>query len=111
MNYCSQDSWIGDLKHPIYSSKYYLRGSTIFKAIISQVLEDQDPYTNELVIIGSSAGTIGVFNHISWIVNSLNFPVENIQMILDSFYSPITPVEPMQVLSPSFTPYSYPESC
>jgi hypothetical protein len=92
MNYCSQDGWLG--------SGYYLRGSINFKAIVSQVLKDQDPTTTELVIVGSSAGTIGVFNHIEWIVNSLHYPTNNIQMILDSFYAPVSQVTPMEVLLP-----------
>jgi hypothetical protein len=89
MNYCSQDGWLG--------SGFYLRGSIIFKAILSQVLKDQDPTVTELVIVGSSAGTIGVFNHIQWIVNSLHYSVENVQMVLDSFYAPVTHVTPMEV--------------
>jgi hypothetical protein len=89
MNYCSQDGWLG--------SETYLRGSIIFKGIFSQVLKDQDPETTELVVVGSSAGTIGVFNHIEWIVNSLHYPAGNIQMILDSFYAPVTQVTPMEV--------------
>lgn len=90
MNYCSQDGWLGN--------EIYLRGSIIFKGIISQVLKDQDPNLTELVIVGSSAGTIGVFNHIEWIVNTLQYPVKNIDMILDSFYAPVTQVTPMDVI-------------
>lgn len=98
MNYCSQDGWLGRVPVPLYSG-YYLRGSVIFQAIFSEVLAGQDPNQTQLVIVGSSAGTIGVFNHIDWIVNTLHYPVTNIQMILDSFYAPVTQVTPMEVSS------------
>jgi hypothetical protein len=96
MNYCSQDGWLGRFPSSLYSG-YYLRGSIIFESILSEVLRDQDPLQTQLILVGSSAGTIGVFNHIDWVVNSLHYPVQNIQMILDSFYAPTSQVTPLEV--------------
>ena len=97
MNYCSQDGWLGRVEEPIYSRGLYLRGSFIFQAILLEVLKAQNRETTELILVGSSAGTIGLFNHIDWVINFLGFPVSNVQMILDSFYAPVTQVTPMKV--------------
>jgi hypothetical protein len=96
MNYCSQDGWLGRFPTELYSG-YYLRGSLIYQAILTQVLKTIDPTAHQLVLVGSSAGAIGVFNHLDWIVKTLHFPVQNLEVILDSFYAPITQVEPMKV--------------
>lgn len=98
MNYCSQDGWLGLVDTPIYSRQLYLRGSYIFQAIILQVLKNRNINNTQLVLVGSSAGTIGVFNHIDWIINTLGFSVHNVQMVLDSFYAPVTQVTPIKVI-------------
>lgn len=75
----------------------HLRGSIILKAILREVLEEVDRETTEVNFVGSSAGAVGTWNHIQWVVDEMKFQTHLLTMILDSFYAPVSQVTPDDV--------------
>lgn len=98
MSYCSQDGWLGENPSKAFN-KYYLRGGTSFKAIVSEVLSGKTPSSLSIVLIGSSSGALGASNHVEWLVNTFGFTSSQISLVLDSFYMPISNIPPDSVSS------------
>eukprot|EP00602_Paraphysomonas_sp_CaronLab_P010018 CAMPEP_0185037034 /NCGR_PEP_ID=MMETSP1103-20130426/30908_1 /TAXON_ID=36769 /ORGANISM="Paraphysomonas bandaiensis, Strain Caron Lab Isolate" /LENGTH=1442 /DNA_ID=CAMNT_0027574831 /DNA_START=372 /DNA_END=4697 /DNA_ORIENTATION=- len=96
LNFCSQDGWLGRSESLVNGA--YLRGSTIFQAALSEVLNSTNRDNAELVLIGSGAGALGIFNHMRWIVDTLGFSEGQLSVVLDSYLSPITQTQPSKKL-------------
>lgn len=106
MPYCSQDGWLGNTTAKAFD-KYYLRGSVIFRAIIREALAGQTLSSLEIVLVGSSSGALGVFNHIEWMVESMGLSVDQISVVLDSFYMPMSNLSPDSVSDSVIIYYYY----
>jgi hypothetical protein len=96
MNYCSQDGWLGRVLGTLYDG-FYIRGSYNFQYTFLEVLANADPLSLKLILVGSSAGAIGMFNHLEWITETFHLSTTQINLILDSFYAPVTQVTPSKV--------------
>lgn len=95
--YCSSDGWLlDDLR--LLSDTFYVRGAVILQSILSEVLSGIE-YRNAttLVLAGSSAGALGVVNHLAYVTNTLGFPAANVMMILDSWSAPLPLFETSEV--------------
>lgn len=81
--YCSSDLWLGDDKRNMSPSfrfdpnesdsiQFTFRGSVIFQGTVADLLSQHKlGEAEEIVFIGSSAGGIGVMNHIKWLEESV----------------------------------------
>jgi hypothetical protein len=98
MNYCTQDAWLGRLTDSMHPNGYYLKGAIIMESILIEVLEGVDLSAAEIVLVGTSAGAIGVMNAADFVVNDLGVPINRLSMILDSFNSPVTSLKPEKVI-------------
>ena len=96
MSYCSLDGWLGENLGTSFD-QYYMRGSTIFKAIINEALATEDISTLEIVLVGSGSGALGVFNHLSWLVNTVGLTSAQLSIVLDSFHLPVSNIAPAKV--------------
>ena len=102
--YCSSDLWLGNDKRNLSqpfrfapnetdSIQFTFRGSVIFQGAIQDLLGTHGlTEAEEIVFIGSSAGGVGVMNHIKWleesVLDSRNETLQNsslrVSAILDS---------------------------
>lgn len=81
--YCSSDLWLGNdmrnLSQPFRftpnetdSIQFTFRGSVIFQGAVQDLLDTYGlAEAEEIVFIGSSAGGVGVMNHIKWLEESI----------------------------------------
>lgn len=81
--YCSSDLWLGDdLRNQSLpfrfspdeteSIQFVFRGSAIFRGTVEDLLTKHGlDNAEEIVFIGSSAGGVGVMNHIKWLEKSV----------------------------------------
>lgn len=82
--YCSSDLWLGNdsrdqWSYPFRFSpnetesiQFVFRGSAIFRGAVEDLLKSYNlSNAEEIVFIGSSAGGVGVMNHINWLEKSV----------------------------------------
>lgn len=80
--YCSSDLWLGndmrDLPQPFRfvpnktdSIQFIFRGSVIFREAVQDLKSYGLTEAEEIVFIGSSAGGVGIMNHIKWLEESV----------------------------------------
>ena len=73
--YCSSDSWLGTQTKSNISSlqnsspveQFVFSGKIIFQSVILELLNRDLSEVQEIVFVGSSAGAIGVLNHVKWL--------------------------------------------
>lgn len=78
--YCSSDSWLGtqiqsnvsSLQNNSAIKQFVFSGKIIFQSVILELLSQDFSRVRELVLVGSSAGAIGVLNHIEWLKTLLS---------------------------------------
>ena len=99
ISYCSSDAWLSNSLAPL--GTYYTRGSIILKSVLDELLTNVTKSTSEVIFMGTSAGGIGVMNHVSHLTNTLEFPVSNVNLIVDSWYYSSIPSEPQNPVSSS----------
>lgn len=97
--YCSSDAWLFD-ELKLLSGQFYVRGAIILQSILRELFSGAAVSQTKLVLVGSSAGAVGVFNHVSFVVQTLGFPSANVQMILDSWSVPLPVFEYNEVSVP-----------
>ena len=85
--YCSSDVWLADDGNetseecfdfefdPLSTTlQFAFRGKVIFRSIFSQLIDSHGMnLSDEVVLVGSSAGGLGVINHASWVREQLDF--------------------------------------
>ena len=85
VQYCSQDSWLGDSR---MSGNFFRSGSVHVKAFLNYWLNEvikAEVQIDVLVITGVSAGTMAVLNHINMIQSVTEAAgVKSLRIILDS---------------------------
>ena len=77
--YCSSDSWLGtqtrfnvsSSKDSNSTSEFIFGGKIIFQSVILELLGHHFNHAREVVFVGSSAGAIGVLNHVKWLKDIL----------------------------------------
>ena len=97
--YCSSDAWLANRSNPDKMSiaefseerdadNFVYKGRVIFQAVFEELLQDYNlSNASELVLVGSSAGGIGVLNNLGWVEDRLrNASAWNIRIltIIDS---------------------------
>ena len=99
--YCSQDAFLADRDNPNYdpdfkftfnnshgADNFVYKGKIIFQSVIEQLIEEGLANASKLVLVGSSAGGIGVLNHIDWVERTLknrtNSTAPEVMSIIDS---------------------------
>ena len=95
--YCSSDAWLADRDNPTKSSlrftfapgedNFVFKGRVIFQSVINEVLRIANGTLKSLVLVGSSAGGIGVLNNLEWVeerVRNTSNPTARVFAILDS---------------------------
>ena len=97
--YCSSDAWLANRSNPIRTSiaefseerdadNFVYKGRVIFQAVFEELLQYHNlSIASELVLVGSSAGGIGVLNNLGWVKERLgNASAWNIRIltIIDS---------------------------
>ena len=89
--YCSSDLWLGnDTKYinnftfdPMATDlQFTFRGFVIFRSLFRELFDDPQNVTGNILIAGSSAGGVGVINHIQWVKQFL--PNAAIRVFTDS---------------------------
>ena len=77
--YCSSDAWLGTqtkATNPDNSTaseeEFVFSGEIIFQSVIFELLSQDLNQAREIVLVGSSAGAVGVFNHVQWLQNLLS---------------------------------------
>jgi hypothetical protein len=92
--YCSSDLWLGQGNNSRFRKQgfqfhndssvndFIFRGYTIFHSVIEDLLLDGLMIARQVVMVGSSAGGIGVLNHIGYVQSML--PTATVAAILDS---------------------------
>ena len=90
--YCSSDGWLGsraltNIGVPFNSTpdadNFAFRGHVIFQAVINELITVYNlSNSSELVLVGSSAGGVGVLNHLNWVRAQL--PGALIKAVVDS---------------------------
>lgn len=90
--YCSSDGWLGS--RPLtniafqfnFSSdadNFAFRGHVIFQAVVNELVSLHNlSNSSELVLVGTSAGGVGVLNHLPWVRARL--PGSKIKAVVDS---------------------------
>lgn len=77
--YCSSDSWLGtQTKSKLHNTQnksavkqFIFSGEIIFQSVIVELLSQPLQQANEIVFVGSSAGGVGVLNHVTWLKERL----------------------------------------
>ena len=97
--YCSSDAWLANRSNPDKMSiaefseerdadNFVYKGRVIFQAVFEELLQDYNlSNASELVLVGSSAGGIGVLNNLDWVEDRLrNASARNVRIltIIDS---------------------------
>ena len=97
--YCSSDAWLANRSNPERTTiaefseerdadNFVYKGRVIFQAVFEELLQYHNlSNANELVLVGSSAGGIGVLNNLDWVKERLgNTSAWNIRIltIIDS---------------------------
>lgn len=97
--YCSSDAWLANRSNPDKMSiaefseerdadNFVYKGRVIFQAVFEELLQDYNlSNASELVLVGSSAGGIGVLNNLDWVEDRLrNASAWNVRImtIIDS---------------------------
>lgn len=93
--YCSSDAWLANHSTPQFdsgaefsfsnasnSTNFVFKGADIFHSVIEDLLLQGLGDATELVLVGSSAGGVGILNHLKWVQEQLKNV--NIFVILDS---------------------------
>ena len=83
--YCSQDAFLANRTNPVRTDftsgfndtegadNFVYRGRKIFYSVIEDLLENRRmKYAKRIVLAGSSAGGIGILNHLEWVQKVLN---------------------------------------
>ena len=47
--------------------QFTFRGFVIFRSLFSEIFEDSQNFTGNILLAGSSAGGVGVINHVRWV--------------------------------------------
>jgi len=94
--YCSSDAWLANRSNPTKSSiadfsesinadNFVYKGRVIFQAVFEELLGRWNlSDARELILVGSSAGGIGILNNIGWVEERLQNESINILTIIDS---------------------------
>lgn len=92
--YCSSDLWLGQGNHSRFPGEQFefhndssvndfiFRGYTIFHAAIEDLMPHGLANATEVLLVGSSAGGIGVMNHVRYMQSVL--PAATVAAIIDS---------------------------
>ena len=81
--YCSQDAFLANRSNPVRSDfsfnstqgadNFVYKGREIFYSVFDDLLREHGMNnTKRIVVAGSSAGGVGILNHLEWIQNKLN---------------------------------------
>ena len=76
--YCSSDLWLGDdtrfdSNHTFNFDpratdlQFIFRGFVIFQSVFKEIFKDKEDFNGTILLAGSSAGGVGVINHVRWI--------------------------------------------
>ena len=79
--YCSSDSWLGNDSYDHKKIQFSFRGAVIFKTVIGELLDKGLNESNEVILVGTSAGGVGAINHVSQLQQKIGKPVS---VIIDS---------------------------
>ena len=79
--YCTSDYWLASAPSSGPGNFSFL-GATVFLSAVEYLIQEGMENTTEVVIVGSSAGAIGVLNSIPWLSGVL--PHANLSVIIDS---------------------------
>ena len=80
--YCSSDMWLGSSSVIENGTRIVFRGSDIFKAVLADLREIGLQNATEIILAGTSAGSIGVLNHVRYTRNQ--FRRATLSLIVDS---------------------------
>ncbi|KAL5482198.1 hypothetical protein EMCRGX_G022493 [Ephydatia muelleri] len=90
--YCSSDGWLGSrpftnlafqFNYSADADNFAFRGHVIFQAVINELVSLYNlSNSSELVLVGTSAGGVGVLNHLPWVRSQL--PGAQIKAVVDS---------------------------
>ena len=88
--YCSQDAFLADRNNPVHNAtsghivngttfdnttdadNFIYKGKVIFQAVFEELISDYGlANASKIVLAGSSAGGLGVLNHLSWVEKTL----------------------------------------
>ena len=82
--YCSQDAFLANRSNPVRTDfrggfnftegadNFVYKGREIFYSVIKDLLRRGMNRAKKIVLAGSSAGGIGILNHLDWVQNELN---------------------------------------
>ena len=89
--YCSSDLWLGNDTKFVHNFtfdpmatdlQFTFRGFVIFRSLFREIFEDSKNFTGNILLAGSSAGGVGVINHVRWVREFL--PNAAIRVFTDS---------------------------
>lgn len=91
--YCSSDLWLGQGNNSQFPGEFQFhndssmndfifRGATIFHSVVEDLMLDGLTNATEVLLVGSSAGGIGVLNHVRYLRSVL--PAATVAAIIDS---------------------------
>ena len=116
--YCTQDAYLADRDHPSMlrgedfsfnstadADNFAYKGKVIFRTLIRTLIEDEGlAYASKVVLAGSSAGGVGLLNHLDWVVETLrdssassSWPPPQVMAIVDSSW--FIPFEEAHIVS------------
>ena len=78
---CSMDVWVGKQKASQASKGLSFQGSSILHGVIRSLKHSGLDKASTLILVGNSAGGIGVMNHIDWVASQL--PKTKVKGIVD----------------------------
>jgi len=78
---CSMDVWVGKQKASHASKGLSFQGSSILHGVIQSLKRSGLEKASTLILVGNSAGGIGVMNHIDWVASQL--PKTKVKGIID----------------------------